>query len=108
MVVKLYLATYLKRIKVKMKILRKCPCCGNKGVDINELFTGAHCLYCTCLIEVNSLYSYGLSIILCGLSILFFKLSLLMLGTLTLVGLLFYTSSYKYLISRYLPLKNYS
>jgi hypothetical protein len=89
------------------RVLRTCPNCNNKSVDIGELSSGSTCLSCRKTIEVNHFYSYSVPIFLCTMALLFFKFSLTILGIISLGGLLFYNSSHEHLTTRYFPLKNY-
>lgn len=89
------------------KDFRKCPLCKGNSIDTKELSNGARCLSCHSLIEVNIYYSWGMSIILCAITVLLFKQSFVTIGWFSLFVMIIFTSNYKYWITNYFPLKSY-
>ena len=91
----------------KRSVKRHCPECDHGMLDTSEIFRGAECPYCHCLLEVNFRYSAGIPIVLAFLIILSFTHDYGIIG-LTLTGLMVvYDAGYRSVFARYLPLKRY-
>ena len=87
--------------------LRKCPNCQNLAVNIDEVSAGSRCLTCHKLVEVDALYSIGVSVVLGVLVWWSFRNSYGPLGLFFTAVLCIYSSGYKQIISNYFPLKVY-
>ena len=87
--------------------LRLCPVCKNKAVQRQNIYQGARCLHCHRIVEVNVLYSSGVSLVLAAIVGLSFHYSYGTVGLCTTVILVIYSSGYKAITTRYFPLKSY-
>lgn len=90
-----------------MKDYRKCPDCVHGKVDPDELFSGARCSYCHNYVEVNIIFPVLISLSLCLISVVSFKYSFAILGLCSTLILVLYSSRYKRINAKYLPLKTY-
>ena len=93
-----------KRAKAR---LRKCPACHTLGVEVDELMSGARCLSCHRIVEVNVVYSCGLSILLGVLVWWSFRNDYGPLGLFFTALVCIYSAGYKKIISNHFPLKVY-
>lgn len=87
--------------------LRKCPVCESVAVDVEELSNGSRCLSCHRLVEVNVVYSVGVSLILAVLVWWSFRNDYGPLGLFFTALMCIYSAGYKKIISNYFPLKVY-
>jgi hypothetical protein len=87
--------------------LRRCPSCQSIAVNIDELSSGSRCLHCHETVEVNAIYSIGLSLVLAVLVSWAFRNSYGPLGLFFTALLCIYSSGYKQITSNFFPLKVY-
>ena len=88
-------------------IKRTCPSCKNRSVLVAELYDGSRCLSCHKTVEVNVIYSWGLSLILVAIAGVSFHYGLGAVGLCATAIIVVYSSGYKKIISHYFPLKVY-
>lgn len=88
---------------------RICPSCKKLSISIEDLQQKeeAYCSNCNSRVEKWFSFSIFLSVILGGGALLFFRLSLPILGCCFLILSLIYSMYYKQINSRYLPLRVY-
>lgn len=84
---------------------RSCPNCGNKTINIKDIYKGAVCLICHRVVENNIFYPVGLTLTLLFFSVLSFKFEQPFIGIIFTVILIVYSSIYKNIIARFFPLK---
>jgi hypothetical protein len=88
---------------------RSCPACGKLAVSVSELETNdfTHCQACHQQIEKWFSFSIFISIVFGGGAFLCFKSDNLLLGLPLFIMSVLYSTFYRKINSRYMPLKAY-